>query len=48
MRGDPAAEPSAAGLTRPARGLTVGLVLLVTMVAFEALAVATVLPVTVP
>lgn len=31
----------------PHRGLTVGLVLLVTMVAFEALAVATVLPVTV-
>ncbi|GAC1313564.1 MAG: MFS transporter [Acidimicrobiales bacterium] len=31
----------------PGRGLTVGLVLLVTMVAFEALAVATVLPVTV-
>ena len=39
--------PARIDAAAPGRGLTVGLVLLVTMVAFEALAVATVLPVTV-
>jgi MFS family permease len=43
--GDPPAAPAAGGLLAPARrGLTVGLVLTITLVAFEALAVITILP----